>query len=76
MGFLDRMRSTSSKSEYENGQSELAEAKLKIDDLQSQLNDRERLVSRVLMALLSKALLSNVSAAYTIDHSLWSIVHN
>lgn len=74
MGFLDRMRSTSSKSEYENGQSELAEAKLKIDDLQSQLNDRERLVSRVIMA--STALLSNVSAAYTIDHSLWSIVHN
>jgi len=45
MGFLDRMRSTSSKSEYENGQSELAEAKLKIDDLQSQLNDRERLLN-------------------------------
>ena len=49
MGFLDRMRSTSSKSEYEHSQSELVEAKQKIDDLQSQLNDRERLVSWVLM---------------------------
>ena len=43
------MRSTSSKSEYEHSQSELVEAKQKIDDLQSQLNDRERLVSWVLM---------------------------
>ena len=49
MGFLDRMRSTSSKSEYEQAQGELVEAKQKIDDLQSQLNDKERLVSRVLM---------------------------